>query len=210
MSIKSKMPLNIVCFHGFTQNSQILTKKLKNLLKTNDDINLIFMDGPLIVQENARAYWIYDIENPLNVIWKNEYHADTHIHGLEESMKAFIALGTEVGKIDGLLGFSQGGCFVDYICRIHHKKELPFDIKFAIFISAKYFCYDLELEPIYPLIDVLHMYGTNDTIIPADFSAKLSQYYQNKKTYVHEGKHVIPSSSSAKKALKEFLSSVSN
>ena len=54
------MALNIVCFHGFTQNSTIFQKKLMNLLKSIKGINLHFMDGfvklPNTSNGESRAY----------------------------------------------------------------------------------------------------------------------------------------------------------
>jgi len=206
------MVFNIVCFHGFTQNSDILKKKLKNLVKSNKDIILHFMDGTIILSsgqdlvQQQRAYWIYDKENPLNVIWENDHKPETKLYFLEDSLKAFIDLGNSIGNVDGLIGFSQGGCFADYICKLHSKGEIKFDIKFAIFISGKHFEKpEYGLDTIKPTLETLHIHGSDDTIITPKMSELLEESYTNKEIFVHKGAHVIPSSSAAKTTFKNFI-----
>jgi len=83
---------------------------------------------------------------------------------------------------------------------------IPFDIRFAIFIACKQFNHaGYDLDDTHPSMDTLHMYGLADTVIPPDISKILSESYPNKTVFVHDGAHIIPSTSAAKIALKELL-----
>lgn len=205
------MALNIICLHGFTQNTEIFKKKLSKLTKSAKGFNLYFLDGSIILPNpdaiNSRAYWVYDNENPMDAIWTDHYKSEIKIYGLDESLDALINLGKQIGKVDGIIGFSQGGCFTDYICKMYSIGKIPFDIRFAIFISAEYFNRsDYEFENIQPSIQTLHMYGKADTIIPNSMSEKLANYYPNKEVFIHEGTHIVPSTSAAKNAFRKLIS----
>lgn len=204
--------LNIICFHGFTQNASTFEKKLSKLLKAvKNDIKQHYLEGivnlPTTEQTASKAYWVYSIEDPLNVSWLDHYKENTNIYFLKESLDAFLELVNKIGRVDGIIGFSQGGCFADYICKLQELKQISCDIKFVIFISAKYFDRSgyLEDKIINPTIKSLHIYGKSDQIIPPKLSQKLSEYYPNKTVFVHDGAHIIPSNSAAKTTLKEFI-----
>ena len=202
-------PLDIICLHGFSQNSQILKKKLSNLIKSNQNIKLHYLDGFVSLPSetnDAKAYWIYSKENPLDVTWTNHY--DNSIYYLEDSFNSFIELGNKIGKVDGIIGFSQGGFFADYICKMHAIGNVPFDIKFSIFISAGNFTrpgYEFDIQP---SIETLHIIGEKDSIIPLELSKELSECYLNKEVFIHKGSHVIPSNSAAKNVVRNLLSKV--
>ena len=217
------MVLNIICLHGFTQNSQIFKKKLSKLVKSTKNINLVFMDGPVILpnsdstesersmrstcdlatRSDSRAYWTYNLEDLLN-IELIDTKPETKLYHLENSLEAFLELANHLRKVDGIIGFSQGGCFADYICKLHANGKIPFDLKFAIFVASKSF--DSSDFANKPTIKTLHMYGESDTIIPNDLSKLLCESYDNKIVYVHKGAHIVPSTSSAKIAFKNFVS----
>ena len=203
--------LNIICLHGFTQNSTILEKKLTNLIdKAKNSIKLYYLNGPNILSDDdQRAYWYYDASNPLNAIWSDHANLDNKLHGLEKSLTEFIKLAKSIGRVDGLIGFSQGGCFADYICKLHAINKLEIDIKFAIFISAANFNRDDYPDlKVNPKINTLHIYGVGDTIITPDQSIDLMNCYTNKTIHSHNGKHVVPSNAAAKNVFMNFINSV--
>lgn len=197
------MDLNIICLHGFTQNSVIFQKKLSKLIKNNGPIKLYFLDGSVLLpgENEPRAYWIYDQNNPLNVEY-DFYDANTKIYSLEKSFELFLELAKKIGKVDGIIGFSQGGAFADYICNMFAAGKIPYDIRFAIFIAARPF---QNRTSKIKIIKTLHMYGTNDTVVPNQQSIELSQMCENTSSLVHNGQHIVPSNSDAKTAIKNFL-----
>ncbi|XWV26946.1 hypothetical protein QJ857_gp0103 [Tupanvirus soda lake] len=204
------MSLNVICLHGFTQNSSILQKKLMKLVKSIKGLSFYFLDGcaelPKTDENESRAYWVYDKEKPLDVDWSNHYKENTTIHYLDDSFKAFLELAKKLGRVDGIIGFSQGGCFADYICKMHAKGMVPFDLRFAVFIASEHFnrpgC---DFDNVKPIIQTLHMYGKNDTVIPEHMSELLTKSYPNKDIFIHNGAHIIPSTSAAKTAFKNLI-----
>lgn len=206
------MVLNIICLHGFTQNADIMKKKLSKLTKSIKGINLYFLNGPIKLpgepDTDPRAYWIYDVENPLDMDWADYEKLDTKFHHLEDSLNEFIELGKQIGTVDGIIGFSQGGIFTDYICKLHAIGKIPFDIKFAVFVATREFNKSINNNgpDVRPAFQTLHMYGLTDTIIPFTASKQLAESYPNKDIYLHSGAHIIPSTSAAKNAFKKLLS----
>lgn len=200
------MDLNIICLHGFTQNAASFKKKLARLIKTDRKINLYYLDGPMqLTEEGARAYWIYDKTNPLNVDY-DYYDSETIKYGLDDSLKAFLDLGNQIHRVDGIIGFSQGACFADYICKLHAKNQIPFDLRFAVFISGRSFDKPDGLKK--PTLKTLHMYGESDIVVPKEQAIQLSNCYENKIIFSHSGAHLIPSNSNAKNIFKDFIGSI--
>jgi predicted esterase len=204
--------INIICLHGLGQNASVMKKKLSKLLKATKEINLYYLNGPAVLPEppyyhngsamlfdkngyESRAYWIFNQKNP-----------KTGLHYLEESLHAFIDLGKEIKHVDGIIGFSQGGVFADYICKLYSCGKIPFDIRFTIFISAdKFNGSEYDNINISPNIKTLHIYGSDDDIILSNLSEELAQSYPNKEIFVHSGAHIIPSTSTAKAVVKKLI-----
>ncbi len=119
------------------------SKKLSKILRLpKNDFHIIYMDGAFNFNvneiENKYAYWIFDIENPLQINWNSTI---SKIYYLENSLNKFIELINQYKHIDGLIGFSQGGCFCDYICKLVTIGTLKINLKFVIFIAARHFDY---------------------------------------------------------------------
>lgn len=195
------MALDVVCFHGFTQNPDVLRKKLQPLLsKTKGMLNLHFFPGPVLLQQHPeqRAYWYYDQENPSNAVWKDHATAKETYH-LEESVLEFKTFSKLLPKIDGFLGFSQGGCFVDYLC----KTNLIPTVKFAVFISSAPF--ERGIPNAHTNIKTFHIYSPNDSVISDVDSKRLKESYLNSEEYIHDKNHVVPSNAEAKNLFREFI-----
>jgi predicted esterase len=188
------MSLNVVCFHGFNQNPTILKEKLEKLTRSIKNVNWYYPEGGVGLPDNRYAYWIYNKDDPLTVDWNDLYSKEKVVYGIEDSLENLKDLEKTIGRIDGLVGFSQGGCMVDYLC-----SNKVLEPKFAIFISAFSYANNVNNIP------SLHFYGINDTVISPKRSALLADYYPNHLKYIHDKTHIIPSNSEAKKILREFM-----
>lgn len=202
--------LNIICLHGFTSNKEIIVKQLKKVLNINNEINLYSIDGivdlPLLDNEpldcKKKAHWLYDINSPLNVPKWGSYESLTATKFcVTESLNNFIQFSRSLNKVDGIIGYSQGGMFLDYLCRLNHENKLGFTFKFAIFIATCSF--DDKIESFD--IPSLHVYGYNDTVVLPDKSKNLIKKYNNAVEFTHNGKHVLPSLSNFKKIISQFI-----
>ncbi len=50
-------------------------------------------------------------------------------------------------------------------------------------------------------LNLYNIFGSNDTIITKDQSLKLASFYNNATIFNHDGFHIVPSNSNAKKLL---------
>lgn len=209
---------NVVCFHGFTQTPEILKKKLEPLVsKVKNRLNLHFFPGPVLLQKlpEQRSYWYYDKANPLNAVWK-DHNASSTIYHTRESVYEFIKFVKELPPIDGIIGFSQGGAFCDYICKLCELEAISLpDLQFAVFLST--FRFDREdhyngelcIERNMKLtIRTFHSYANNDSVISSEESCQLKESYINAMEFQHQGRHAIPSNATAKNAFRDFILSL--
>lgn len=84
----------------------------------------------------------------------------------------------------------------------------PIAFKFAIIVSA-FTPSSLEYFPLIKdkskLPPTLHLFGKGDTLILAEWSRKLSEYFPEPMIVEHDGGHYIPVTSAPKNAYKVFL-----
>lgn len=212
------MSLNIVCLHGFTQNSEKMKNNLENLVKDIPNLTLTYQDGSVKLPNHAgkvnpRAYWITDPDNPTKIIWDKLADLNIKFFHLNDSLDELIELSNKLERIDGIIGFSQGGCFADYVCKLITLNRSPLKIKFCIFISAMKFDrpdYLSSCDEIYPELKTLHIIGKNDILIKPEVSVRLAESYPNKIIYHHDGAHNIPCSDEAKEIVMKFLNDLNN
>lgn len=112
--------------------------------------------------ENVYGWWFSTSNRIFHII-----KSDTLV-GFEESLDSIARVFKDDGPFDGILGFSQGASFASILCSMQQENLLPFKFDFAIFISGfkslcsphnKYYSAILDIPS-------LHIYGTNDKIIP--------------------------------------------
>ncbi|XP_026825459.1 esterase OVCA2 [Ooceraea biroi] len=115
--------------------------------------------------------------------------------GFNDSVALIEKTFVEQGPFDGILGFSQGAAFVSILCAMRQKKKLQIEFNFAVMISGfKSLCaphaeyYNEEID-----IPSLHVYGTNDQVIPTVMAEQISCLFHNKKEMRHDGGHYVPS-----------------
>lgn len=117
--------INIVCLHGFTQNSLILEKKLKKLFKPLKNVKCYYLQGPVLLHETGAelardtpqelnteqsdhpsAYWVYDLCKPLEVDWSHHHKDGNVTYFLEDSLKASNNLEEIRDVIEKVNGFN--------------------------------------------------------------------------------------------------------
>lgn len=134
--IAEKDKLKILCIHGYRQNGDSFKSKLgsfrKNVKKYAD---FIFISAPHISppletadeQENEqesssepeqRGWWFNKDDGSFKGTNKNG-----PAFGFEESIRLVEKTWKEQGPFQGLLGFSQGACFVGLLCNLSAKRS---------------------------------------------------------------------------------------
>ncbi|XP_014237516.1 esterase OVCA2 [Trichogramma pretiosum] len=199
--------LKILAIHGYRQSDKIFSAKLGSLRKSfKKEIDFTFLKAPHKVPpiienphsqkdeepvEDTEQYgWWFNTEDR---VFKAIEPSDKSV-GFEESVKVVQKVFDEQGPFDGLIGFSQGGSFVSILCALQQQKKLPINFDFAIIISGfKSLCQPHEIyynEQI--TLPTLHVYGEGDQVIPTHMAKELSDLFDNKQEFVHEGGHYVP------------------
>ncbi|KAJ8984403.1 hypothetical protein NQ317_003986 [Molorchus minor] len=127
--------------------------------------------------------------------------------GFEESVKLVEHVFETDGPFDGLLGFSQGACFVGLLCDMQQRGLINLNFKFAIMSSgfksgslphSKYYSDRINLAS-------LHIFGENDNIIPTEMSVALSSCFDEPMIVRHPGGHYLPATAVQKNSYQKFF-----
>ncbi|KAJ8937831.1 hypothetical protein NQ318_016711 [Aromia moschata] len=127
--------------------------------------------------------------------------------GFEESVKFIESVFEKEGPFDGILGFSQGACFVGLLCDLQQRGLINFRFNFAIMSSGfksgslphlKYYTDRINLAS-------LHIFGENDNIIPTEMSEALSNCFDEPIVVRHPGGHYLPAAAVQKPDYQKFF-----
>ncbi|KAI1359088.1 serine hydrolase FSH [Xylaria arbuscula] len=141
---KGKKELKILMLHGYTQSGALFSAKTKALHKLlikalspaplNLHPTLIFPSGPHRLRPSDIPGYVppEDPSNQLdedeldNWAWFRKDDASGSYRGLEEGMRRVASSIREAGGVDGVLGFSQGGCMASLVASaLEHPHRTP-------------------------------------------------------------------------------------
>lgn len=212
--VKKMAKLKVLCLHGYRQNETIFRERtgaLRKLLKRN--VDFFFISAPHVIPEEENLKkpadqqergWFFSRPEKG---YKGTDETDTCI-GLEQSLKTVQEAFINLGPFDGILAFSQGGCFASMFPA--YKDTYPeLQFQFIIFFSGFKSLLKVHRQQLYGSSQVncptFHTIGLSDTVIPAAMSRDLVTHYQDAVTYEHNGGHFIPASPQLRTALQDFL-----
>lgn len=157
-------------------------------------------DGGVVEGSNEYGWWFsteddtYDPLTPTDVT-----------KGFGESLEVVKTTFNDKGPFDGVLGFSQGACFLSILCALREQGDLQF--KFAILVAG--FKSRSTSHGVYYSTQIkfptLHVFGDTDKVIPKENSEALLQHYSNTTILNHPGGHFIPTQAPQSKVYTEFL-----
>ncbi|KAI4459309.1 esterase ovca2 [Holotrichia oblita] len=147
--------------------------------------------------------------------------------GFEESIAVVEEAFNTYGPFDGILGFSQGGCFTGLLCDLQNRNciaLLNFSFNFVMIISGFKSASLPHIKYYEDLISLpsLHVFGQNDDIIPTgkrrfkfntctkegfilDMSAALRDCFNDPVTVTHGGGHYFPATAVQKEDYQKFF-----
>lgn len=187
------------------------TGALRKILKR--DAELFYMSAPHVIPEEInltrppdqqeKGWWFSKSDKSYFALDNN----DTCI-GYDDSLKAVSDMVATHGPFDGVLGFSQGACFVSLLCAHQQtNSSSTFRFKFAILFAG----FRSLLSPHAHLYSVpislptFHSIGETDGVIPSEASKQLVELFPGAVSYQHGGGHYIPASSALRAAMQDFL-----
>ncbi|XP_074625671.1 esterase OVCA2-like isoform X1 [Acropora palmata] len=203
--------LKILVLHGYRQSAQTCKEKLGAFRKGLKKLPLEFVyitapnkipcnDGGVVEGSNEYGWWFsteddtYDPLTPTDVT-----------KGFGESLEVVKTTFNDKGPFDGVLGFSQGACFLSILCALREQGDLQF--KFAILVAG--FKSRSTSHGVYYSTQIkfptLHVFGDTDKVIPKENSEVLLQHYSSTTILNHPGGHFIPTQAPQRKVYAEFL-----
>ena len=216
---KPKSKLKILCLHGLLQSSNILNRKLLEILtffKPHYDLETVIPDAPILIDidketnQESRGWFQWD-EKKENYL------------GFDETIAEINQISINHPDINLLIGFSQGGTVTVLTCMLKSLnvdyKELFPNLKGVILISTGIRSWPISnkitnMINLYlennKLIEIpsLHVYGEEDDIVIPEKSILTSKIFDKSIIYKHEGKHFIPKRSIDKKEYLKFIKTI--
>lgn len=204
--------VRVLCLHGYRQDADSFKNKLGSFRKfAGKYADFVFISAPHVAApleaaadpvEQQRSWWANKDDGTFKGTNKGgpAYGFQESLHAVEEAWKT-------QGPFQGLLGFSQGACFVGLICGLAKKKLTSIRPEFAVlssgFISGSLVHMSAYEERI--TIPTLHVYGLTDEIIPKDMSESLAAHFKNVEVLEHNGGHYFPATAQQKQTYINFF-----
>ena len=212
--------MKILCLHGVRQSASIFAKKLfgnsfansctrsdsESFILEKHGFEFVFINGPYVIAPDLPktaqprqfacemfSWWERKNDNGSAALKLLEKALETHHH-----------------KIEGVLGFSQGGALAAALCR----SNSFWNPSIAIFISAYYVNPPFLLpELISPglnevpssKISSLHIWGDSDQIVPGSKSQVLCNWMKGDFSVIAHGGHAVPTEMFLEKTVFPWL-----
>ncbi|XP_018324091.1 esterase AGAP003155-like [Agrilus planipennis] len=215
--------LKILALHGYRQNGETFRQKTGSFRKTVQKwAQFTYITAPhKVVNENNEKEIVSDVGDGTNEEqyswWFNKENNSFRgtvkggpAVGFEESLILVEKAFKEFGPFDGILGFSQGACFVGILCSMQQLGLLSYHFSFAI-MAAGFPSYSLPHVNYYSdkiKLPSLHIFGEQDDIIPRVMSEELRDIFENPVTVIHPGKHYLPASAPQKQPYQSFIKKI--
>jgi predicted esterase len=213
--------LKILAIHGYRQNAETFKQKTGSFRKmVHKWAQFTYITAPhkVILIDDMNQVDNIDIgqskdEEQYGWFFNRDDHTFRGIRkggpaiGFEDSVRLVEDVFEKEGPFDGILGFSQGACFVGLLCDLHQRGLLNCKFDFAIMASGfksgslshmKYFNEIITLP-------TLHIFGETDQIIPTEMSEQLSSAFLEPVILKHPGGHYLPATAQQKSVYQSFL-----
>lgn len=134
MSLADNKKLKILCIHGYRQNAEVFKQKTGSFRKmVHKWAEFTFITAP------HKVLYVSDLETDKVDVQQSPdaeqygwfFNRDDHTFrgirkggpaiGFEESIAVVEETFNTHGPFDGILGFSQGGCFTGLLCDLQHR-----------------------------------------------------------------------------------------
>lgn len=203
--------LKVLALHGYRQNGDGFKSKLGSLRKfISKYAELVFVTAPHVAppmeagtepDPSQRSWWFNKDDGTFKGTNKNG-----PAFGFEESLKLVEKVWKEE-QCSGLLGFSQGACFVGLLCDLSARGMTLIKPEFAVLSSGFRSGSLVHLNYYENKVQIpsLHIFGETDEIIPKEMSQALLSTFIEPQVLTHPGGHFFPAQAVQKPAYIEFF-----
>lgn len=221
--------LRLLCLHGMYQDASTFAGKTNLFRRVNANVDFVYLNGPFTIvppilarkskhfsasskrahcakkKEEFRAWW-----RPLGVHQEDPNQLDRDRSVLIKFLRKKL---DEIGTVDGVIGFSQGASLAAWMCSEQARAELRWFPKIAVLIGSylSFPLYSLD-SGIVPDMASLHIFGSNDYVIPPAKSQQVMNTFKEQETsensvltFVHTQGHVIPKCDKSMELFDSFL-----
>ncbi|XP_037045164.1 esterase AGAP003155 isoform X2 [Bradysia coprophila] len=216
--ILEKDKLKILCLHGYRQNGDTFKSKLCSFRKVVSKFaDLTFLSATHTAPPIDENHTDYD---PLTQKswWFNKDELDAQnrsfkgtnkngpAFGFEESLRLVEKTWKE-GEFHGLLGFSQGACFVGLLASLSERGMTNIKPRFCIMASGFKSGSLVHLNYYDDTITIpsLHIFGETDNVIPNEMSEELADIFDDPQILRHSGGHYFPSTTQQKEFYRNYF-----
>ncbi|XP_055631264.1 esterase AAEL000016 [Toxorhynchites rutilus septentrionalis] len=211
---ESASKMKVLALHGYRQNGDSFKSKLGSLRKfINKYVELVFVTAPHICpplpdsepgtdpDTTQRSWWFNKDDGTFKGTNKNGPAI-----GFGESLKLVEKIWDEE-QCSGLLGFSQGACFVGLLCDLSARGMTSVKPEFAVLSSGFQSGSLVHLNYYENKVQIpsLHIYGESDEIIPKAMSIALAETFIDPQVLVHPGGHFLPAQATQKQKYVDFF-----
>ena len=195
--------MKILILHGYDQSLERImktTSNLKKLLVKEYNAQIFYCEAPNDATSNNATD--FSTDQSFGKAWftsdNNDFFTTTHYQNLDQSLEKLNKFISTYGPFDTLIGFSQGAVMAMILLQLYQ-------FKFAIIISS-YAVTDIKYNDYTQIkAPTLHIWGANDSVILPEQSVENYKKCHLAEYYIHQGKHVVPSTSQFKTALRSFI-----
>jgi predicted esterase len=202
----------LLCLHGKYQNASTFSNKIAGARrKLSREYELIFMDGPIVLQEGFNGAPVSDdgADAPRSWWLRSE---DEKTHVLVREALEYVIEQTDVTDVDAILGFSQGGTLATALAL---SGSFP-NLKCVVTSGAPFVREAFDKAAVLAKecgkqtdeglsVPKFHMAGQTDTLVPAVSTQQLCREGGNGTFHAHEQGHLFPTRSEPVQKVLSFL-----
>ncbi|OAA76891.1 dihydrofolate reductase [Akanthomyces lecanii RCEF 1005] len=210
-----KKQVKILMIHGFTQNGPLFRAKTRALEKALTKLlapvslvpQLLYPTGPIRLKASDMPFYEPPADGdpdyePETYAWWRRNDATGQYAGIDRGMATLAGTIREAGGVDGVIGFSQGGCAAGVVAgddteawatalrSANGGRPLKFAVVYSGFRAA-----DPDVAWLFaPKIatPTLHVLGSLDTSVDEARSQTLIQVCEDPLVVTHPGGHHVP------------------
>jgi predicted esterase len=184
--------MNILCFNGCCQDSDIFKSLLKDYIKLSPNMNWFFYEAKYNHSRCGKTW--FQPELSLDQIGQDVVEID-EIKSVLSDIHDFIIN----NSINVLFGFSQGGNVIDSYLRLYETSNLKCSVicsgySFPMLVKIKN---DINLP-------ILYLGSEADDIVPL----KEKPIYKNEKIILHDKGHKVPTQKAIVRQIIDFINRV--
>lgn len=204
--------LKVLALHGYRQNADSFKSKLGSFRKmVNKYVEFVFVSAPHPAapleagggepDPNQRSWWF----NKDDRTFKGTNQGGP-AYGFDESLR-LVERTWQAEGCHGLLGFSQGACFVGLLCDLSARGMTTMKPQFAVVASGFRSGSLVHLNYYENKVQIpsLHIFGETDEIITKDMSEALADTFLDPEVVTHPGGHYFPAQASLKETYVDFF-----